>query len=54
MVEVRFVSTSREDHNAKIVVGVESVNMEDKDQVALYAIPLDTLLGSYKAAFILP
>ena len=34
MAEVKLVSTTREDHNANIVVGVQFVNMEGKDSNA--------------------
>ena len=48
------MSAEDKDQVAKTALGVEFVNMEDEDQVAVRAIPLDTLLGSYEAVLILP
>ena len=54
VVGVGFMNTTGEDLRARTVAEARSVSTTSKDQTAPHAIPLDTLLRSYEAMFMMP
>ena len=54
VVGVGFMNTTGEDLRARTVAEARSVSTTSKDQTAPHAIPLDTLLRSYEAMFMIP